>query len=89
MLAFMVTTCFSKGLKTMDQALNFITEGVQLEHLNIKWWRIANIYFIDKRKLTKDLGPSGKRSKRRNLKGSLKGLIKCGEISAYSMQMSM
>lgn len=73
----MSITLFSKGLNTMNDALKFITEDVQLEHPNIKWKRrIANICFISKRNLPEVLGPGGRRYKRRHLKGSLKGLIK-------------
>lgn len=35
--AYIGTTLFSKVLKTMDHALHFKTEGVQLEHPDIKW----------------------------------------------------
>lgn len=32
----MSTTLFSKGFKTVNHALNFVTEGVQLEDPSIK-----------------------------------------------------
>lgn len=48
----MSTTLFSKGLKIMNHALNFLSECVQFEDLHIKQKkRIVNIRFISKRKL--------------------------------------